>query len=57
MDKPQPETVHVVGVSIPFLDLVTFLVKLAFAAIPAAIIIAVVGVIIAGVLKGISVGT
>ena len=35
----QPMTVHVVGVKIPFLDLVVLLVKFAFAMIPALFII------------------
>jgi len=38
-----PSRVVISGLEIPFADLVTFLIKLAFAAIPAAIIIAVIG--------------
>lgn len=38
-EKPEPQHVRIVGMQIPFLDLVSFLVKLALAAIPAAILL------------------
>lgn len=40
-DRAQPLAVHVVGVKIPFFDLVVLLVKLAVALIPALFIITV----------------
>lgn len=46
--------VKVVGFDVPFFDLVTFLVKLAFAAIPATLIVVVLAFIIGSVLGAIS---
>jgi len=48
----QPMAVHVVGVKIPFLDLVVLLVKLALAMIPALFIIYAVSALFWGVLGG-----
>jgi hypothetical protein len=48
----QPMAVHVVGVKIPFLELVVLLVKLALAMIPALFIIAAVSALFWGVLGG-----
>jgi uncharacterized membrane protein YdjX (TVP38/TMEM64 family) len=42
--------VNVVGVAIPFLDMVVLLVKFALAAIPAAIILAIVGGVLFGII-------
>jgi len=46
------EDVKIVGVDIPFIDLVLLLVKLAIAAIPAAIIVGVFWFLIGGFLVG-----
>ena len=46
------DEVRIVGVDIPFIDLVLLLVKLAIAAIPAAIIIGVIGTAIGRFLFG-----
>lgn len=48
-----PEKVHVkiVDIDIPFSSMVTFMVKWAFAVIPAAVIIVVIVIVAAGVLK------
>lgn len=46
------DDVRIVGVDIPFIDLVLLLVKLAIAAIPAAIIIGVIWTVIGGFLFG-----
>ena len=48
----QPMAVHVVGVQIPFLDLVVLLVKLAVAVIPALFIITAVSALFWAVLGG-----
>jgi uncharacterized membrane protein YdjX (TVP38/TMEM64 family) len=48
----QPMAVHVVGVKIPFLDLVVLLVKLALAFLPALFIIAAVSALFWTVLGG-----
>ena len=57
MNREQTEIlladVKIVGVNIPFMDLVSLLVKLAIAAIPAAIIVAVFWAVIGGFLAGI----
>lgn len=45
--------VNVVGVTIPFLDMVVLLVKFALAAIPAAIILAIVGGVLFGIIGAI----
>lgn len=46
------EDVRIVGVDIPFIDLVVLLVKFAIAAIPAAIIVGVVWMVIGGFVFG-----
>ena len=48
----QPAAVHVVGVQIPFMDLVVLLVKIALAMIPALFIIAAVSALFWTVLGG-----
>jgi hypothetical protein len=48
----QPMAVHVIGVKIPFLELVVLLVKLALAMIPALFIIYAVSALFWGVLAG-----
>lgn len=53
--KPKEESlqrVTVTDINIPFISLVSFLVKLAIAAIPAAIIVTIFWMIIAGLLAG-----
>jgi len=44
----------VVDIKMPFMSMVTFMVKWAIASIPAFIILAVIGVIVAGILSGFS---
>lgn len=48
----QPTAVHVVGVKIPFLELVVLLVKLALAMIPALLILTAVSALFWGLLGG-----
>jgi len=50
--EPLLTDARIVGVDIPFMDLVWLLVKLAIAAIPAAIIVGVLGSLIGGFLIG-----
>lgn len=38
-ENSEPQKVEIVGIRVPFLDLVTILVKMALAAIPAAILV------------------
>jgi hypothetical protein len=62
VDSPTPTTVparvEIIGFNMPFWSLVGFMIKLAFAAIPAAIIIAIIwgiiGFMFAGVMAGIT---
>lgn len=49
----QPMAVHVVGVKIPFLDLIVLLVKIALAMIPALFILAAVSALFWAVLGGV----
>jgi len=46
------DDIKIVGIDIPFIDLVLLLVKLAIAAIPAAIIIGIIWTVIGGFLFG-----
>ena len=50
--SPQPTAVHVIGVKIPFVELVVLLVKLALAMIPALFIIYAVSALFWGMLGG-----
>jgi hypothetical protein len=51
-DRAQPMAVHVVGVRIPFFELVVLLVKLALALIPALFIITVVSALFWSLIGG-----
>ena len=50
MDDSNSSNVNIVDVSMPFMSMVVFMVKAAVAAIPAVIILAVIGTIISGLL-------
>ena len=52
----EPAPVRIVDIKMPFGSMVVFMVKWAIAAIPALIILAVVGVLAAGILSGMIIG-
>ena len=52
--EPPAASVVVTGIEVPFLDLLILLVKLAFAAIPAVIVVAVFWTIVSGILTGLA---
>ena len=53
MDDNNTSNVNIVDIKMPFMSMVVFMVKAAIAAIPAFIILAVLGVMLAGVISGI----
>ncbi len=53
MDDNNTSDVNIVDIKMPFMSMVVFMVKAAIAAIPAFIILAVLGVMLAGVISGI----
>ena len=53
MDDNNTSNVNIVDIKMPFMSMVVFMVKAAIAAIPAFIIFAVLGMMLAGVISGI----
>ena len=53
MDDNNTSNVNIVDIKMPFMSMVVFMVKAAIAAIPAFIILAVLGMMLAGVISGI----
>ncbi len=53
MDDNNTSNVNIVDIKMPFMSMVVFMVTAAIAAIPAFIILAVLGVMLAGVISGI----
>lgn len=49
--KKEETTVKIVDINVPFSSMVTFMVKCAFAIIPAAVIVCVIVIVTAGIVK------
>jgi hypothetical protein len=52
MDQPETQKVRIVDLEMPFMSMVTFMVKWAIAAIPALIILALIGAFAAALFSG-----